>query len=111
MPRVRKYDPDREKTLKQNLDAAKRALALEIQRGRDQKRADDARRKIIAGALALEDMAKSPDSDFGKKLFRLLDEYVRFEDRHLFEFLPKRDPVTPIPLHPKNENGAANAAS
>jgi hypothetical protein len=53
-------------------------------------------RPCIAGALALEHFAKNPDSEFGKVMFRLLDEYARPEDRALFEFLPKRDtPATP----------------
>jgi len=53
-----------------------------------QARADDARRKIIAGALALEHHAKNPGSEFARILHRLLDEYARPEDRHLFDFLP-----------------------
>jgi len=56
-----------------------------------QARATDARRKIIAGALALEHFEKNSDSDFGRTLFRLLDEYVRPNERHLFDFLPALD--------------------
>ena len=63
-----------------------------------QARADDARRKIIAGALALEHAAKNPASEFGKIMVRLLDEYARPEDRRLFDFLPVRDaPPSPAP--------------
>ena len=34
-------------------------------------------------------------SEFGKVLFRLLDEYARPDDRQLFPFLPVRDPPAP----------------
>jgi hypothetical protein len=60
-------------------------------REKDQARRIDARRKIIAGAIALEHLAHEPGSEFGKTLFRLLDRFVRAEERMLFEFLPKRD--------------------
>ena len=53
--------------------------------------AEDARRKIITGALALEHLEKNPDSEFGKVMFRLLDEYTRPDDRPLFAFLPVRE--------------------
>jgi len=45
--------------------------------------------------LALEHLEKNPDSEFGKILFRLLDEYTRPNERFLFEFLPARDPPAP----------------
>jgi hypothetical protein len=47
------------------------------------------RRKVIAGALALEHFEKNRDSEFGRIMFRLLDEYVvRPHDRALFPDLP-----------------------
>ena len=64
-------------------------------RKKDQARSEDARRKIIAGALALEHFAKNPGSEFGQIMFRLIDQYTRPEDRWLFDFLPVRDTDTP----------------
>ena len=47
-------------------------------------RKKDTRRKIIAGAIALEHMAH--DNQFGKTMKRLLQEHVtRPEDRKLFD--------------------------
>ncbi len=60
-------------------------------------RSDDTHRKIIAGALALEHAAKKPGTEFGKIMFRLLDQYTRPEDRWLFEFLPPREPPAETP--------------
>src|SRR3954454_24110300 len=47
-------------------------------------RAEDTRRKVIAGALALEHAARNPGSDFARLMVRLLDEYARPQDRRLF---------------------------
>jgi hypothetical protein len=91
MPRARKVDPEQLKTLEQRLAKAQRDLRQARTLEKKQARADDARRKIIAGALALEHLDKNPDSEFGKTLFRLLDEYTRPHERPLFEFLPARD--------------------
>jgi hypothetical protein len=60
-----------------------------------QDRADDARRKIIAGALALEHSGKNPSSEFGRVMLRLLDEYTRPEDRRLFDSLPVQEAAPP----------------
>jgi hypothetical protein len=68
-----------------------RQLRAVQSRKKDQARSDDSRRKIIAGALALEHFAKNPGSEFGQIMFRLLDQYARPEDRWLFEFLPPRE--------------------
>jgi hypothetical protein len=82
--------------LEHRLAKVQRDLRLARARDKDQARREDARRKIIAGALALEHFAKNPGSEFGQVMFRLLDEYARPEDRALFEFLPKRDiPAAP----------------
>ena len=91
MPRQRKIDDDTLKTLEQRLDTAKRALARARADQKDEERRIDTRRKIIAGALALEHFEKNPGSEFGKVMFRLLDEYVLPKDRNLFEFLPVRE--------------------
>jgi hypothetical protein len=92
MPRKLKVDPERLKTLEQRLAKAQADLRYAQSLEKKQARADDARRKIIAGALALEHFAKNPDTEFGKIMFRLLDEYARPDERFLFEFLPVRDP-------------------
>lgn len=66
--------------------------ALEMQK-RKQKRREDTRRKIIAGALALEHAQL--DTDFAAILGKLLNRYVtRPEDRALFG-LPERKPQKP----------------
>lgn len=71
--------------------AAEREIRRIKSRGQKQARAVDAHRKIVAGALALDHFAKNPDSEFGRTMFRLLDEYVRPDERYLFDFLPLRD--------------------
>jgi len=68
-------------TKKAQLDAriAKKKAVL-----RGQKRKEDTRRKIIAGALALEHMAH--DKKFRSTMGKLLDEHVtRDDDRKLFD--------------------------
>lgn len=62
-------------------------------KAREQARKDDTHRKVIAGALSLEHMAKNPQSEFAKILGRLLDEYVkRPAERALFPSLPASSP-------------------
>lgn len=69
------------------LDAQLRALEA---RKKQAERKADTRRKVIAGALALEHLEANRDTDFGRIMFRLLDEYVvRPHDRALFDFLPE----------------------
>jgi hypothetical protein len=81
--------------LLQRLERTQRQIRALNAAEKTQARADDARRKIVAGALALEHFEKNPGSDFGKVMFRLLDEYTRPHERHLFEFLPVRDAPAP----------------
>ena len=55
---------------------------------RQEERRRDTRRKIIAGALALEHAAKNKDA-FAEKLDRLIDEYVtKPDERALFGLDP-----------------------
>jgi hypothetical protein len=57
--------------------------------------------------VALEHLAKNPGSEFGKVMFRLLDEYARPEDRALFGFLPsvkRRRPMLPGRTIPKRRS-------
>ena len=75
-PMPRKSTTDRLNDLRQKreqLDAQLRALEA---RKKQAERKADTRRKVIAGALALEHYEKNRDSEFGRILFRLLDEYV-----------------------------------
>ena len=76
------------------LDAQLRALEA---RNKQAERKADTRRKVIAGALALEHFAKNPGTEFGAIMFRLLDQYTRPEDRWLFDFLPQRDVPPAVP--------------
>jgi hypothetical protein len=89
----RKSAADRLTTLRhkrEQLDAQLRALEA---RNKQAERKADTRRKVIAGALALEHYAKNPDSEFHRIIFRLLDEYVlRPHDRALFPDLTQADP-------------------
>lgn len=49
----------------------------------------DTRRKIIAGALALQHMEKNQSSDWGRKMAALLNEYVtKPAERALFGLAP-----------------------
>jgi hypothetical protein len=87
------------------LDAQLRALEA---RNKQAERKADTRRKVIAGALALEHLEKNRDSEFGRVLFRLLDEYVvRPYDRTLFSFLPEHRMPCPMRmlLPPPNSPG------
>ena len=57
-------------------------------RSKAQARRDDARRKIIAGALALEHAER--DEEFGRTLNRLIGRFVtRPQDRALFGLAPR----------------------
>jgi hypothetical protein len=72
----------------QELEQKKAQLAAQITRTkaqvRGQERKRDTRRKIIAGALALEHAEQNPD--FRKELTRLLEQHVtRPQDRELFD--------------------------
>jgi hypothetical protein len=91
MPRQRKANPERLTTLEQQLERVQRAIRREKTQMKDDARAEDSHRKIVAGALALNHFAENPDSEFGRTMFRLLDEYTRPHERGLFAFLPKRD--------------------
>jgi len=80
----------RQKLLEQKARIDAQLKAIEA-RALQQKRRDDTRRKIIAGALALEHAEIDPA--FGAALAKLLNRYVkRPQDRALFE-LPERDVI------------------
>lgn len=107
MPRTPRVDADKLSQLQQRLAKAQRDLRYARSLEKKQARAEDARRKIIAGALALEHMEKNPGSEFGTTLLRLLDEYTRPHERPLFDFLPVRD----APASPAAEAPAADLVS
>lgn len=58
-------------------------------REREKRRKEDTRRKIIAGALALEHMDANPDSEFAIIMAKLINRYTkRAGDRVLFGLPP-----------------------
>jgi len=77
------------KAKKAQIDAQLKAAEA---RERTQKRKDDTRRKIIAGALALEHAERNPDSEFTKTMLRLIQSGTKSDkDRALFDL----DPMPP----------------
>ena len=94
MPRLSTKDrADLLRRKRDQLDAQLKALEA---RSKQAERKADTRRKVIAGALALEHFEKNRDSEFGRVMLRLLDEYVvRPHDRALFPDLPGPETVGP----------------
>lgn len=83
-----------------------RQLAAQIRdvqmREKKRERKKDTRRKVIAGALALQHMEKNPNSDFGRKMTALINEYVtKPTERELFGFAPLENNDN---AQPRNEN-------
>ncbi len=93
MPRL--SAPDKKAALLKRQEEIANQLKQLNARERETERKLDTRRKVIAGALALEHLAKNPNSEFGKTLFRLLDEYVDRRARSLFPFLPPLEELPP----------------
>ena len=89
MPRISQADK-MTALLKKQEEIANQLKQLKA-REKDSERKADTRRKVIAGALALEHLDKQPNSEFAKVLFKLLDDYVEPRSRHLFSFLAKRE--------------------
>lgn len=88
--------PQNQPALLDRLKAKQAAISNRIKdleaRRQNQLRKEDTRRKIIAGALALEHRDKNPNDPFSQKLDRLLDEYVtRPHERKLFHLAPLPD--------------------
>lgn len=86
MPRI-SPDEKREKLLKERgkLDAQLRALDAQQ---KETQRKRDTRRKVIAGAIALEHLERNENDPFSVKLRELLHTYVDARSRDLFPFLP-----------------------
>ena len=84
-------DPALAKLLKrrEQLNAQIKAKNARI---REQERKLDTRRKIIAGALALEHAGTHPDGEFAAQMFKLLNRYVtKPNERALFDLPPRDD--------------------
>ena len=84
MPRRIRIDPDTLQTLEQRANKAMRKFRAAMSQQKEQARSDDARRKIISGALAENHALTNRGSEFAKVYGGLLKEYVRPEDRWLF---------------------------
>ncbi len=88
----RKSTTDRLQSLRQKREQLDAQLALLEARHKQAERKSDTRRKVIAGALALEHFEANPGSEFARVMMRLLDEYVvRPHDRVLFTCLAPAD--------------------
>ena len=90
MPRQKPTDKlEALKLKREQIDAQLKALEARQKEG---DRKADTRRKVIAGALALEHMGKNGESEFARVMRSLLAEYVtRPADRALFD-LPDAAP-------------------
>ncbi|MBV8397894.1 MAG: hypothetical protein JOZ17_04030 [Acetobacteraceae bacterium] len=84
MPRRIRIDPDTLQTLEQRANKAMRKFRAAMSQQKEQARSDDARRKIISGALSENHALTNRGSEFTKVYAGLLKEYVRPEDRCLF---------------------------
>jgi hypothetical protein len=93
MPRLNSVDK-MAALLKKQEEIAAELKQLKAREKQTERKADT-RRKVIAGALALEHLAKHPDSEFARVLSSLLDNCVEERSRYLFPFLPKRDGSQP----------------
>src|SRR3954451_25002691 len=101
----RSSSTDRLELLRQKRDQIDAQLKALEARNKQAERKADTRRKVIAGALALEHFEKNRDSEFARTLFRLLDEYVvRPHDRALFPDLPN-------PQAPESTASGPNASA
>jgi hypothetical protein len=87
---ARRTTTDRLDLLRRKRDQLEAQMKALEARNKQAQRKADTRRKVIAGALALEHFEANRDSEFGRIMFRLLDEYVvRPHDRALFGWLPE----------------------
>lgn len=91
---------NRREKLKKRIEQDKARLKNLEAKQRQQERKKDTRRKVIAGALALEHSGIDPE--FGKTMFKLLNRYVkRDQDRvlfaEIFEGFPETAPHEPAP--------------
>lgn len=105
-----------EERYKKELTQLKTKIKIEEQRQKAKDRKDDARRKIIAGALALHHMEKNKNTEFEIILSRLLNEYVvKDSERALFglPLLPAEEQKQRLERHAqerKKESALADAS-
>lgn len=105
MPRMK--TTDKIQALRQKQAEIQAQLQAAEARAKEQARKDETRRKVIAGALALEHAEKNGNSDFARILRGLLNEYViRPIDRRLFPDLPELEKPTTPPQAPPQANAA-----
>lgn len=84
---MRKTPLDRIAELEQQQEQLKARIQRERAKARAAERKADTRRKIVAGALALEHAKK--DDAFGRTLYAVLEQHVtRPDERDLFGFAP-----------------------
>lgn len=75
--------------VKKQIDQLANQLKALEDRHKEEKRKDDTRRKILAGALALGFSHKNSDDPFSSKLNELIAEHVKTpRDRALFNLKP-----------------------
>ena len=107
----RKSTTDRLQALRDKRDQLDAQLRMLEARRKEAERKADTRRKVIAGALALEHFEANRDSEFARVLFRLMDEYVvRPHDRVLFPFLPDSTMESPEGEAPRAADEFSDAA-
>jgi len=90
----RKSDIERAEALRQQRAKIERKLAVIEAAQRKRARAEDTRRKVLAGAMLLHKAESNPD--FQTDLLRQLDGFlVRPDDRALFGLPPKPETGNP----------------
>jgi len=83
------------KKLEQQQARIKLQIAKEKKKGQTQQRKQDTRRKILIGAIALEEMKK--DAKLKSQIDKLLESNLtRSNDRELFDLLPIEDKKTEV---------------
>ena len=92
MPRL-KPNEKRAALMKKRAELDAQLRSIEAQE-RDAERKRDTRRKIVAGAIALEQIARDPTGAFAVRLKELLDEFVDARSRDLFPYLPPLPPTS-----------------
>ena len=86
MPRMKPQEK-RESLIKKRAELDAQLRAVQAQE-REAERKRDTRRKVIAGAIALEQIERNPNDAFAVQLRELLNRFVAPRSRDLFPFLP-----------------------
>ena len=108
---ARATDADRRNALLAKQKAIEEELKKLDARQSDQERKDDTRRKVIAGALALEDMTKNPNGPLAARLKELLEDFVEPRSRHLFPFIKQLGVKEQAKLAAKDATASAPKAA